>query len=79
MLKTIAYLAILLLALPSGYLLSRLCDDELREGRKWFKIITIISLVLGGILIFFNIVVSFSLLFLAIVSIVSLLKSYDKN
>jgi hypothetical protein len=41
---------ILVLAIPVGYLLSWMARDELTQGRKWFKVIIVLSLILNLIL-----------------------------
>lgn len=39
MIKEGLIIAILFLAIPIGFLLNKLCWDELKAGRKWFKLI----------------------------------------
>jgi len=72
-------MSVLILALPLGYLLAWLCKDEIVQGRKWFKIISLLSFVFGVILIFYNLTASFTLLFISISTLVSLVKSFDKK
>ena len=83
MLEVILSIVGLLLAFPAGYLLAWLCRDELIIGRKWFKIIIGLSLIFSVIVSFLNFkekwAVILSLLFLAIISGVSLWKSCDKK
>jgi len=71
---------LLILAVPVGFLLAWMARDELVQGRKWFKILIIVGVVLG---IWFYLtgldVESFSSFFVAIVSLVSYVKSFDKK
>lgn len=66
---------VLALGFPIGNLLARAAHDELKEGKRWFGLIIILSL-LGTIvgLIFGNDVVLFSFAFIAIVTSRSLVK-----
>ena len=70
---------ILILGVPTGYLISYLARDELKQGRKWFKLIIFLSLALGLVFWFFNIEMSYSLFFLCTIAVISLWKSYDKK
>lgn len=69
----------LVLGIPLGNLLARMTKEELKYGRKWFKLIIILSL-LGAIvfLILRKDALLFGLLFIAIVASRSL-KSNQKN
>jgi ABC-type antimicrobial peptide transport system permease subunit len=75
MLKILLTLMTLILAIPAGYLLAYLTKDELKQGRKWFKLLAILSLILGIIFSFFNLTISLSLAFIFIVSFISYWKS----
>lgn len=70
----------LTLAIPTGYLLAYLTNDELVAGRKWFKAIIVVSVLLG---IWFYLTghyyISWTSAFIVIVTFVSLIKSYDKK
>ncbi len=71
---------ILALAIPSGFLIARLCRDELVQGRKWFKILIIGFLILGiGFFLFGYKVEGFASFFIMITSLISYVKSYDKK
>ena len=70
---------ILVLAFPIGYLLAWLARDELVAGRKWFKIIVLASSISAIIFVFFNLTIALALAFISIVTIISLIKSYDKK
>ncbi len=71
---------ILILGIPAGYLIAWLARDELVAGRMWFKILIIISILIGIIFYFFDrIYISLSTAFIVIVSAISLMKSYDKK
>lgn len=71
---------ILALAIPAGYLIAWLARDELVDGRKWFKILILISAFLFG---FFLLgeqrYVAWTGLFILVVSFISLIKSFDKK
>jgi hypothetical protein len=71
---------LLVLAIPVGYLIAWLARDELVDGRKWFKLLIILSSALALFFYPFNYgYISLSLLFIAIVSFISFLKSRDKE
>lgn len=71
---------ILFAGLPIGYAIAHMCRDELKDGRKWFLILMILGLI-GTIIsgIFAQKTISLTLDFIAIVSMVSFAKSFDKN
>jgi len=72
-------LIILILAIPIGYLIAYLCRDELVQGRKWFRLIVYVFTALGIVLLLFGLFVEgLSSLFIAIVALISLMKSGDK-
>ncbi len=70
----------LLLAIPAGYILRILTLDEIKYGKFYFKLIIIISIILGiiSLLIPIDIILKktlfFGFLFMAIVSFMSWLK-----
>lgn len=66
---------ILLLGIPIGNFLARQTKEELKDGKKWFKLIIVVSLVGGAIGLFIrNDAILFSLFFIAIVTSKSLQK-----
>ena len=71
---------ILLFAIPTGFLIAWLARDELVSGKKWFKILIIVSILLG---IWFWLAGKSYIVwiagFIAIVSLISLIKSEDKG
>jgi len=71
---------ILFLAIPVGFLVSWLSRDELVSGRKYFRILMIAS-ILGVIWFWLSGMnyVSWTLAFVFVVSLVSLIKSEDKK
>ena len=72
--------AVLILGIPLGDLLARHTKEELKDGQKWFKLITIISLIGGFIgLIIGNDFILFSFLFLAIITLRSIKNSKAKK
>ena len=71
---------LLILAIPVGYLIAWMARDELIAGRKWFRIIFIASIALSGLFwLLGNGYISISLVFIAIVVLISLIKSEDKR
>ena len=71
---------LIFVSIPVGYLIAWLARDELIIGRKWFKILMLISVI--GIIaayIFKEKVILFSFLFILIVSFISFRKSKDKK
>lgn len=78
--EEILSLIVLLLSIPTGFLIAWLCSDELIQGRVWFKAIILVSIIVFVLSYFYNLfVISFTMLFIIIVSIISLYKSYDKK
>ena len=73
-------LLILILSVPSGLFLAYISRDELINGRKWFRILIMISLI-SGIWFFLqrNKPLIFTLAFIFIVSLISYTKSFDKK
>jgi len=67
--KLLIGIGILLLGIPLGNYLASKTKEELKSGKKWFKIIITLSL-LGGLvgLIIRNDALLFSMLFIAIVT-----------
>jgi ABC-type Fe3+ transport system permease subunit len=75
----IVEIILLVLAIPAGFLIAWMARDELIDGRKWFRAIIIASLALAAFFWIFGLVyISLTLVFIAIVSFVSLIKSQDK-
>ena len=71
---------LLILSIPSGFLIAWLCKDELIKGRFWFLVIFYFGIIVGSI--FFhaeNYVVMNSCFFISSISIVSYCKSYDRK
>ena len=65
----------LLLGIPIGSYLAKKTKEELKSGKKWFRLIIIVSLIGGVIgLIIGNDILFFSFLFIAIVTLRSLKK-----
>lgn len=71
---------ILLLGIPSGYLIAHLCRDELVQGRKWFLALLVLSVIISAV---FSVIqykeIGFTLLFISIISLISYKKSFDKK
>ena len=79
MLEILQIMFILFLAVPLGYLLAYLTRDELVDGRKYFKLISFLCSLMALIFLFFSLTIALTLVFMSIVSSVSLVKSYDKK
>ena len=66
---------LLILAIPAGFLVAWLAKEEIEEGKKWFRILVIASAALA---LFFWVFgaryVSLTLVFIAIVSLISLVR-----
>tara|TARA_Y100000310_G_C20331935_1_gene645702 strand:+ start:167 stop:403 length:237 start_codon:yes stop_codon:yes gene_type:complete len=68
-------IVILLLAFPLGSWLAKETKEELKQGKKWFKLIIILSFVGAIVSLFFRSdVLFFSFLFIAIITSRSLRK-----
>ncbi len=70
----------LILSIPAGYWIAWLCRDELIDGRKWFRLVIVVSILLT--VIFFllgNYSVALTMSFIFIVTLISLMKSFDKS
>jgi ABC-type Fe3+ transport system permease subunit len=69
MLKEILSVLVLLSSIPAGFILAWLTSDELKQGKKYFRAIILLSLILG--LIFFGLdyyAVSLTFLYMLIVT-----------
>lgn len=80
MLKEILVLVMLVLSIPLGFWVAWLCRDELVSGRRWFKLVMILSVV-GSLvfLVYGEISAALTLFCLAIISYISHKKSFDKK
>lgn len=76
MLKEVLSVFVLLTSIPVGLVLARLTPEELADGRKWFKLIILVS-VLGVCLFYFlkNYVIALTFVYILIVTFVSFMKS----
>ena len=83
MVSVILVLVILITSLPLGYLLAWLTKEELVSGRKYFLWLIITSFIALVVVLMINIesksAILLALIYIAITSGVSLLKSYDKK
>jgi hypothetical protein len=69
LIKLFIGIIILFIGIPVGNLLAKTTKEELRRGKRWFKIIIIASLILGFVgLIIENDILMFSCFFIAIVT-----------
>jgi hypothetical protein len=79
----IFYVLILLAAFPAGYILAYLARDELLVGRKWFLLLAFLSLLSAVALSFssldFKPLMILSLIFIVLISLMAVWKSYDKK
>lgn len=72
-------IAILLTAVPAGFILAYLTKEELKPGRGYFESLIILSFIAGLVfLISRNFIVGLSLFYIAIVTLISLVLSYKK-
>lgn len=83
-LQTLITILIMASSFPAGYLLAWLCKDELVAGRKWFKIISTLSIVLAFVFLLLidieeKFVIVMGLIYIGVVSLISETKSYDKK
>jgi F0F1-type ATP synthase membrane subunit c/vacuolar-type H+-ATPase subunit K len=67
--KLLIGIGLLILGVPIGNLLAKFTKDELKQGKKWFKLVIILSII-GAIvfLILGNDVLLFAFLFIAVVT-----------
>jgi len=66
---------LIFLAIPTGFILAWLAKDELRAGREWFWALLFISAFLSSMFLYYDIIyASLTCLFIAIVSLISLIK-----
>lgn len=71
---------VLALAVPVGYLIAWFARDELLAGRAWFWLILALTVFAAGIFYFYSVTyVWLSCLFMSIVAVISLVKSYDNR
>ena len=73
-------LILLALAVPTGFLIAWMARDELVDGRRWFAALAVICAVL--MILFANLgfgYITLTLVFIAIVSFISLIKSKDER
>jgi hypothetical protein len=75
---------ILFTAFPVGYLLAYLTKEELKAGRKWFKIISWISIILCFVFLLLidieqKFTIVFSLVYIATISLTSLRLSHKRR
>ncbi len=68
-LKIIIGIGVLVLGFPIGNFLAKITKDEKKQGRFWFRLISIVSLIGGfAALILRNDILLFSFFFIAIVT-----------
>jgi len=81
MIGVLIYAVILLSALPVGWVLAWLCKEELVDGKKWFKLMIVSFIVLGGVsfIVFRDLPIALSLGYMVLVTGVSLFKGNDKK
>lgn len=85
LLKYLLLLTVLICAFPLGYLLAKSTKEELKQGRKAFIAIIIISPIIAAMSIFLplsqedRLLMITSMLFIAIFSVISLKKRQKKK
>lgn len=76
----IVEIILLLSAVPMGLLLARLTREELKDGRKYFKVVFYVSFIIGMMLMFYNLKIeSFSLIYLGIIAFISYINPEKLN
>jgi len=71
-------IGLLMLAIPIGYLIAWMARDELVSGRKWFRALIILGVIIGGwFYLVGNNAIALTGVFISIVSFVSYWKSFD--
>ncbi len=71
---------LLLLAIPTGFLIAWLARDELVSGRKWFRVLIVVSvLVIIWSWLTSLIYIVWTMGFILIVALISLIKSKDRK
>jgi ABC-type antimicrobial peptide transport system permease subunit len=79
MIIEIGVIIAVLTSIPVGYLLSYVCRDEIEKRRKWYLSLGIFSLLASLILLSFNKAISLTLIYIAIVSFITLFKIYKNK
>ena len=71
------YFLIMFSAVPVGFLLAWLCDDEVVYAKKWFKIISfvLVLLILGSFFIYYDESIILVLIYFLIVTLIGLYKA----
>lgn len=70
-------ISVLIIAIPIGFILRKMTPEELKDGKIYFAIIWLLSLILALISFFLNFseadkyTIIFSLIFIAIISFIS--------
>jgi len=79
--EVLIYALILASSIPVGLILAWLCDDEVVYGKKWFKIILYVLCIglIGVLLFYFNWSIVLSLVYMIIVTLISLIKTLKKR
>ena len=73
-------LASLILSVLVGYFIAWLCRDELKQGRKWFKLLIALSFLTGIVFLFYyKIEIVLTCAVIIIISVISLVKGYDRK
>ena len=76
LIKLVIGIVLLASGIPIGNILAKITKEELRSGKKWFKLIVLVSLIFGVVgLLIRNDILMFSLFFIAIVTSRSLKNS----
>ncbi|MCA9485407.1 MAG: hypothetical protein KC506_01020 [Nanoarchaeota archaeon] len=74
----ITEIIVLLLSIPVGYLIAYLANDELVQGRRWFRYLMILAFVVGGwFALRRNYTIVLTAGFIFIVTFISYWKSFD--
>ena len=75
----IFYFLVLLLAIPTGFVIAKLAHDELIDGFVYIKLLCEVSFVSMLVFSFYDEIITLSLGFICIVAYISLLKRFDSR
>ena len=83
MLKSVFYLIGLVLGIPTGLILARMCKEEVKSWRKFLNMSVIILLALGVIVYFTDVLyklqIILTFIFMIITSLTIVWKSYNSK
>ena len=67
---------LIVLAIPVGFLIAWMAKDELKQGKRWFRLLTIASIALSSVFWVYGVsYAALTSLFIAIVAFISLIEA----